>query len=145
MATNNSKTAPFADFFKFFNADAFKASPIDMNSVFSIYRRNIEAISAANQAVTEGFQAIVRRSVEIAKANAEEALSTSREFMSNTSPEAKVAKSTEVTKNLVEKSFDNVREMAELAAKSNVTAYDIVNKRIVQSFDELSNVTKKAA
>ncbi len=150
MATNqqgnSAKSAPFGDFYKFFGD--FKAPnfpSVDYNSYFSIYRRNIEAISAANQAVSEGFQAVARRQVELVKNQIEELLSSSREIMTNSNPEAQTAKQLQLAKRMTEKAFTHVRELAEMASKSNIEAFDIVNKRVVQGIEEVGKATKVAA
>ncbi len=136
----------YADFFKSFGE--FKVPQVDFNNVFAIHRRNLEAFSAANQVVSEGFQAYARRQAEIAQENMEKVLEAGKNVFSATSPEVGVAKQTEFAKDLLQRSVDNMRELSEMASKSNVEAIDLLSKRAVESIEELGKVaatTKKAA
>ncbi len=142
MAANSNKngTAQFADFTKFFGD--FKLPQFDYNSVFSIHRRNIEALSTANQVVNEGFQAVTKRQVEQTKSNIEDLLSAVRDLWTTTSPEAQAAKQANLAKHLVEKTIVHVRELAEMASKSSFEAFDVVNRRVVDSLEEGSKNAK---
>src|SRR3954454_9601293 len=46
---------------------AFKLPGFDVNTVVDIQRRNVEALTAANQTVVQGLQTVVRRQGEIAR------------------------------------------------------------------------------
>src|SRR3954469_18275936 len=46
---------------------AFKLPGFDFNTVVDIQRRNVEALSAANQTVVQGLHTVVRRQGEIAR------------------------------------------------------------------------------
>ncbi len=48
----------------------FKMSGVDMEKVVSSQRKNLEALTAANQLAIEGMQAIAKRQAEIAAAEA---------------------------------------------------------------------------
>ena len=140
----NSKTgngAPqYGEFLKFFGD--FKLPNFDYNGVFSSYRRNIEAISTANQVINEGVQAVTRRQVELVKNNIEDMLSVTRDLWTTTSPEAQASKQASLAKHLVEKTIVHVRELAEMASKSSFEAYDILNRRVVDSIDETAKAAK---
>ena len=124
MAANSNKngSAQFADFTKFFGD--FKLPNFDYNNVFASYRRNIEALSTANQVVTEGFQAVTKRQVEQVKSNIEDLLSATRDLWTTTSPEAQASKQANLAKHMIEKTLVHVRELAEMASKSTFEAYD---------------------
>ena len=143
MAANSNKTgaAPqFGDFAKFFGD--FKLPNLDYNGVFSSYRRNIEALSSANQVINEGLQAVTRRQVELVKNNIEDMLGATRELWTTASPEAQAGKQAQLTKHLIEKTLVHVRELAEMASRSGFEAYDILNKRAVDSFEETAKSVK---
>lgn len=133
----------YTDFFKAFGE--FKTPNVDFNNIIAIHRRNLEAFSAANQVVTEGFQAYARRQAEIAQDNLEKSLAASKELFSAASPEVGVEKQTKFAKEMLQRSVDNLRELGELASKSNVEAIDLLSKRAVETIEELSKVSAAPA
>ncbi len=133
----------YNDFFKMFGD--FKPAAVDFNQFFTISRRNMEALTAANQVVVEGIQAVSRRQAEIARANFEHMLKSSRDAMSGGSPEASAAKQAEAAKQMFEKSFNNLREVFEMMTKSNLEAFDLLNKRIAESLEETSEAAASIA
>lgn len=136
----------FNDFFKndFFKNDMFK-NTFDFNQLFSAQRRNIEAFSAANQAVVEGAQAASRLSAEVARDSVEQSLKASKDMMSGGSPEASLSKNAELAKSFYENALSSLREITETVTKSSFEAFDILNKRAAESFEEISSATGKAA
>ena len=129
----------FQDAFKVFTD--FKAPVYDFNQLFSFGRRNVEAFTAANQAVAEGAQAVARRQAEIMKSNTEEAIQLFRDVYSSKNPEASASKQAEFAKQAFETSLSNLREMFEMLSKSNVEAAEVITKRV----SEIMNETNKAA
>lgn len=129
----------FQDAFKVFTD--FKAPVYDFNQLFSFGRRNVEAFTAANQAVAEGAQAVARRQAEILKSNTEEAIQLFRDVYSSKNPEASASKQAEFAKQAFETSLSNLREMFEMVSKSNVEAAEVITKRV----SEIMNETNKAA
>lgn len=141
MATTKQQTFP--DFTKVF-AD-FKVPAVDFTGLFTIQRRNVEALSAANQAVAESVQALSRRQAELVQEQVEEILQTAKEVLSSNSPEAGVAKQADFAKKLMSTSFNNFREVAEMASKSNAEVLDVLSERAMKSIEEINDVVKKAA
>ena len=45
----------------------FRFRPLDVEAVWAAQRRNIEALSQANQAAVEGVQAVARRQIELTR------------------------------------------------------------------------------
>src|SRR6476660_3343154 len=45
----------------------FRFRPFDVEALMAYQRRNIEAISQANQLAVEGFQAVAKRQIEVAR------------------------------------------------------------------------------
>ena len=64
--------------------------------------------------------------------------------MGNGAPEAKAAKGTGLTKTAFEKAIANMKELSEMVAKSNGEAFDVINKRVAESLDEIRVLTEKA-
>lgn len=116
----------------------------DVGSVVSIGKRNVEACTSAAQCVTEGLQTVARRQAELARQSVEKVLKTTKDMMVNGSPEINTAKQAEFAKTLIEQSLSNLREVSELYTKSGFEAFDVLNKRAAESFEEISKLAKSA-
>lgn len=129
MTYNN----PFADMFK---------NNFDFNQVFSTQRRNVEAVTAANQAVLEGAQAISRRQAEVFRANVENVMKVSKEVMTSAgTPEVSVSRQSDLARALFENTLSNLREVTETATKSGFEAFDVLNKRVAESLEEIGEAS----
>lgn len=141
------------DYFKNFQAfpgfQSFKTPQVpqmDVNRMFTLQRKNMEAFSAATQAVNGSLQAIARRSAEFVRDNVEEALSTSREIMTgNTAPEKAAEKQSEFAKQSFQNSLEQIREVTEMASKAQFEAFDILSARFSRSIDEVKDLSSKKA
>ena len=134
---------PFADMMKQFSE--YKApsmaslQSLDMNHIMSVGRKNVEACSAAGQALAESTQAITRRQAELARAQVEKLLKTTKDMLVNGSPEINTTKQVELAKTMFESSLNNLREVGELVTKSGFEAFDVLNRRASQSIEEMTS------
>ena len=135
MATQS--TYPFFanDFTKMFSE--FKMPGFDVESLMTTQRRNIEAMTAASQLAVEGVQAVFRRQTEIIRQSVEESTAALKDVMTAGAPEQKIAQQTDLVKATFERALGNLRELTEMAAKSNTEATDVLTKRIGESLTEL--------
>ena len=149
MATQTS----FGDFdvAKFFNPTKFFSdmkfsgfNGIDMEAVLAGQRRNIEAFTAANQAALEGLQTLAKRQAEMVRQSVDEANKAVKELLAAGSPEEKAARHAELTKVAFERAVSNTRELAELVTRSQTEAFDVLNKRVAASLDEVKGFIAKA-
>src|SRR4051812_13393186 len=109
--------------------DLFK-NAFDFNQLFSTQRRNIEALSAANQAVVEGAQAISRRQAEVIRSNVGDVLKASKDILTSGTPETNLTKQADLAKVIFENTLSNLREITETVTKSGFEAFDVLNKRV---------------
>lgn len=121
----------------------FTLPGFDVEAVLASQRKNIEALTQANQLAVEGVQAVARRQAEIAREAIDEASTVLREIVQPTAPEERIAKQAELLKQTFERSLANTRELALLLAKANTEAFDVVAKRIAQGFEEVRDEAKK--
>ncbi|MBI1778145.1 MAG: phasin family protein [Proteobacteria bacterium] len=150
MAKNN----PFFNADKsnpFFNVDMqkllgdFKFPGVDYEALMTSQRRNIEALTQANQLAVEGMQAVAKRQAEIMRQTMEETGRAMQALMQSTTPEDRMAKQTDMVKSAFERAIANMRELAELVTKSNAEAFQLVNQRVTDSLDELKQAIGKQA
>jgi phasin family protein len=121
----------------------FKMPGVDIEQMMSSQRKNIEALTKANQLAIEGMQTVARRQAEIVRGGIEEASALMREMMQPHSPGDRVAHQAEAAKQAIERALGNARELAEIVAKSGNEAFDIINKRVGESLDEVKHLVKK--
>jgi phasin family protein len=122
----------------------FRVPDVDVEAVVANQRRNIEALTQANQLAVEGVQAVFRRQTEIARSAIEEFSSMFRDIVQPYgSPEDKIAKQAEYSKVALEKGLANARELTELVTKANTEAFNVISKRVTETLEEVSDYAKK--
>jgi phasin family protein len=130
----------FGDFSKLWqNGKAF-----DVEGFVASQRKNVEALTAANQLAFEGVQALVRRQAEIVRENVEELTKITRELTAAGSPEDKLVKQTQMAKDAFENALGHVRELTGLVQKSSSQAVEVLSKRVADNLDEVKAAIAKA-
>jgi phasin family protein len=125
---------------------AFKVPQVDMDAVMVAQRKNVEALTAANQCALEGLSALVQRQSEIVRNVVESYSAAVRELMSAGSAEEKASRQADFVKQAYETAFQNMREMGDLATKTRDEAFSALNRRVTESLDEVKTIcTSEAA
>jgi phasin family protein len=123
----------------------FRVPGIDIEAAISSQRKNIEALTQANQLAVEGVQALMRRQVEITRQAMEDFSAMFRDLVQpNGSPEDRFAKQAEYSKLAMEKSLSNAKELTELVTKANTEAFNVISKRVTENLDEVRDFAKKS-
>ena len=120
----------------------FKMPTMNFEAMMNAQRKNIEAMTAVNQAAYEGFQALVRRQAELVRQGFEETTNIVNAIMSCPTPEEKVIRQAEASKAAVDKCIANAREIADTIAKCNNQAMEIVSHRMSEGLEELRGMAK---
>jgi phasin family protein len=123
----------------------FRVPGVDVEAVVAAQRKNIEALTQANQLAVEGAQAVARRQVEIARQAMEEFSAMVRDMAQPGSPEDHIAKHAEFSKAAIEKGISNARELSEMVTKANTEAFNVLNKRVTETLDEVRDFARKRA
>lgn len=140
---------PFGDAFKAFGdfkTPNFNTDAFDFNSFVSAQRKNLEAASAANQALLAGAQELARRQAEILQGNVQSVLHLVKEVIAaGGNPEVSAQEQSKFARDLVESGLNDARELAEIASKSGNDAYKVINERIAAFMSEIADTsnTKK--
>jgi phasin family protein len=140
MAANKN---PFMDMDLSKMLGDFKMPGVDLDKIAHTQRKNVEALTNANQLAAEGFQAVARRQAEIMRQTLEEAGRSMRGLMDHSAPEDRMVKQTELAKTAFETALANMRELAEMVTKANLEAFDVINRRVAESLDELKDMIKR--
>ena len=125
----------FGDFQKAFTE--YKVPGVDGNVILESQKKNVEAVAQANKVALEGIQAVFKRQAEIMSQMMEEMQTTFKELSVKGEPQDKVAQQADLLKDSVEKALSNMRELTEMAGKSNTEAFDTIHTRFKDSLDEV--------
>jgi phasin family protein len=126
---DESKGPQFGDFGKMPSFDLttlmkdFKLPGVDLAAIMDREKRNIEALTEANRVAFEGWQALVRRQAEILQESVKQAVGAMQGEDAGT-------KRMDLAAHAFQTALSNMRELAEMAAKSQKEAFDIIRKRV---------------
>lgn len=121
-------------------SEQFQVPGLDVPSLMEAQRKNLEAISQANRVAIEGAQALAQRQMEILRSTMEEATTVMSDMAASGTPEERLAKQADVVREAFERAIANMRELAEMGAKSNTEALDLINTRISESLTEIKGM-----
>ena len=109
----------------------YKLPGVDFASIVDRERKNIEALTKANMIAFEGWQALLRRQSEILQETMAQTVAVAHN-------EEGAAVRADVAKQGFEKALANMRDLAEMATKSQKEAFEVVRKRAVDNMAEIS-------
>ncbi len=119
---------------------------IDLDAVAQCQRRNLEALTHANQLALEGTQTWVRRNLELARQSMEDLQAMLSEITKpNGSMEDRLARQAEFSRKAIEKGLENFRGLTELMTKANADAMNVITQRMSEGLEEVRDLGKKAA
>ena len=125
---------PFGDLAKMI--EQFKVPGVDMSAIVEARRKDIEALVEANKAAYEGMQALVRKQTEMltqAMQGIQEAASGATGGLGLADP----AKQAELARNAYTKALADMRDLVEIARKSQVDAMASITKRANEHLQEI--------
>jgi len=115
----------------------FQLPGVDFAALVDREQKNIEALAEANRIAFEGWQRLVRRQAEMLQ-------ETMKKVVADAGQEDAMKKRADLAKEGFEKALANMRELAEMATKSQKEAFDVVRKRIEENVEGIRNLGKKA-
>ena len=115
----------------------FRFRPFDVEAALAAQRRNIEALSQANQLAVESVQAVAKRQIELTRETFEGFSTLLRDLAAPTSTEDRIAKNTDYVKKMLEKGIKHSREIATIATKAGTEAAEVLHKRATAGLDEI--------
>ncbi|CAK0740598.1 Phasin [uncultured Gammaproteobacteria bacterium] len=136
--------------FQFFETDVtkllsnIKIPGVDIEVIVSAQRKNIEALTAANEMALEGIQAVARRQAEILRQTMEETGKLVSDMVAAGGTGNAAVNQAELVKGAFEKALGNMKELAEMVAKSNTDATTVISKRVGEGLEEMKSVMSKA-
>jgi phasin family protein len=123
----------------------FRAPMFDVDALMTAHRKNVEAVTAANQCAFEGVNALMRRQGEIAREAMESYSSAMKEMMSDGTMEEKAVRQSELARTAYDAGIARTRELTDLVAKTQDEAFGVINKRVREGLDEVQGLVAGAA
>jgi phasin family protein len=129
------------DFTKLFTQ--YRMPGFDVQALVEAQRRNIDALTRANQLALEGLQTVARRQAEIVRGGIEDASALLRDLSHGKSPEDHVARQTDAAKKALEQALANVRELSEIVTRAGNEAVEVLSKRLGEQIEEAKSLVVK--
>jgi phasin family protein len=129
---------PFVDFTTMLQQ--FKLPGVDMSAIIEARRKDIDALMESNKIAYEGMQALAQKQAEILRTTMEEMQASAKGMAAGGNPMANAGKQGEVAQQAVQKAFANMRELAEMARKSQTEAFTIINQRAMQNIEDMKKL-----
>lgn len=125
--------------------EKLKLPGVDVNALLDYHRKDVETLIAANEQAFRGYQALTRRQAEILA----EAMREWREGTAGMVDVKGIPEKASRTAGRAQQAFGqalgNMREIADLAAKSHEQVINILNKRVHEGLDGLRDSLRKHA
>ena len=118
--------------------ERFSLPGFDVSKMMEVQRKNIDALTQANQAAFEGMQELSKRQMEILQEAATEWQAAMSEATNRESTNA--AKRAELAEKTLSKAFASMRELAEAASKAQTQAWETIQKRFQENLDDLRDL-----
>lgn len=131
-------TKQYQDFFGNFNAPN-----LDMSALVEAQNKNVQALTAANQAILEGAQSLMQRQAEMVKQVLEEASEAAKSLGSTANPQEAADKQIKLIENSFSEAVSNFAEISEMVKKTQDETTKLVTARFNESLEEFrANVGK---
>jgi len=105
-------------------------------------RKDLAALVKANEKSYQGLQAVVARQTEMLRTSITD-WQGAMSAMPGKDPKENMAKLDEMGRAAFQRALDDIRELAELAAKSQADAFDIMRQRISDNVEQVSQLLTK--
>lgn len=138
MATKNeAPQSQFMDVSKMF--EQFKFPGVDMNTLIEGRRKDIEALVQLNQQAYQSVQALTQRQAELLTAAAS-AMQANMKDMAGKKPNEIATQQAELARQAFDRALADMRELADIVAKSQTQAYEALSKRFQEHIDEFKRL-----
>ncbi|TCK35036.1 phasin family protein [Paraburkholderia sp. BL8N3] len=129
------QTNPFADLTKML--EQFKVPGVDMSFIVESRRKDIEAIVEANKTAYESMQALARKQTEMFTQAMQDIQEAAKSGIADPGKQADVARSACV------KALEDMKDLAEIARKSQADAMASITQRANEHVDEIKKMLQR--
>jgi phasin family protein len=118
--------------------------PLDLDAVANSQRKNVEAMSAACLIALDCIQESARRQAALLAETVDQVFAAARTLSANGKMNGAPVGQLEAQRELFERGLKGMRELAELIARSNAEAFDVVSKRASDCLDEMKDLSTRS-
>jgi phasin family protein len=138
---------PFSDFFAQNDfaklLENYKNPAFDIKSFLETQRKNVQALTRAQQLAFQSMQDLAQRQGEILSQMVEDNSALARELLAEGTPEEKISRNAEIFKEVYERTVTNLKELSEMVGKANQEAGAVINKRVSATMNEIQDSLEK--
>ena len=121
----------------------FQMPALGLNAAMEMQRKNAETLRSMGELAMESLRIVARRQMEIAQEAMEKSSEAARDVMSEEDHGKRLLKHAEWAQSSYERHMSNLRELGEIAAKSNREAMDMLNSCVLENVEEVKGALKK--
>jgi len=122
--------------------ESMQVPGVNMNALMEARRKDVEALIAANQQTYAGMQAMAQHQAKIMQETMQQWQSAAASVMSGKNPAEGIGQQGEMAQQAFQKAIVNMRELAEIAARSQTEAWQVVSKRVQENIEEMRKLTR---
>ncbi len=136
---------PYSSWSESMNAFKDAKLPWGGNEFFmAAYRRNMEFMNTTQQITVETIRAVAELQGEYMKSVFNHLSEQTKECLSETSPEEKAVRHTDVANKTIDQAIEHARDINAIIAKSNDKIIENIQKTAKKNVEDSASLTKKA-
>jgi len=116
--------------------EKFQLPSVDIDALIDWQRKDLEALTEANQQASEGIKALVERRNDILR----EALAEWQSAVKDATSAEAMSKRAEIAKQGMQKAIANFRELSEMEAQARNNAWMVVQERMQENMANLQKL-----
>jgi phasin family protein len=132
----------FTDMFRNLG-EQLKLPQVDVAKIMEHHQKNLDAMTRSWQAVASGAGEVAKKQRAIFEETVKDIGEMVKDYKPGGSPQEIMTKQTEFAKKAMEAAIANTRDIAELVQKSSAEAFQIVQDRMKESYEEIKASLEK--
>ena len=129
---------PFGDFTKVL--EQFKVPGVDMSSIIDARRKDIEAVVEANKAAYETMQTLARMQTDMLSEAMHELQDAAKDWATQGVAATDPGKQAEAAQKACQKALTHMKDIAEIARKSQADAVAAMTERATKNMQEMKQM-----
>lgn len=117
--------------------------PASAKLLMETQRRNVQAMTEAQQNVLESWQNLAQRQMKLMASFVQDNAGMAQEIMKEGTPEEKVARQADIFKKAYETSVAQTQELATMMTQSSKETAEIINRRFNASINEIKDTLQQ--
>jgi len=109
----------------------------DVDAMMATHKRNLETLTAANQAIADGIEKLAQRQTAIMCDYMNSLSAAIQDVVNADSAETSAQLQAEFARKTMESVVQNMREFAEMTSRSGNTVFELMNREVKQNLGQL--------